>query len=150
MNRCCYFNVNYNGWYSDFIVGPNGWMAHCSRCILLMRRVQERRLWEGRAREKRAAHKQGLQRALASINQLGKEKERNLHIPPPVWERGREKGEGGDWISSQEPWHGWEREWEGDFQRRKRRSSFLNGLNRARMKEEENVGEGSVREEKEV
>lgn len=38
----------------------------------------------------------------------------------------------------------------GGFPKKKRGSSFLNGLNRARMEEEEKVGEGVVSEEKGV
>ena len=35
----------------------------------------------------------------------------------------------------------------GGFPKKKRRNSFLKGLNRARMKEEEKVGEGVVSQE---
>lgn len=46
-------------------------------------------------RGKRAAHKQGLQRALASINQLRKEREEFAYPPASVRAREGERGEGG-------------------------------------------------------
>lgn len=149
-------DVDYNRLYSDFIVGVsewanewmNEWMAQCSRRILSMQTEQECRLWE-RGEGEGAAHKQGLQRVLASINQLRKERE-EFAYPPPVWEREREKRGGWNWIGSQESWHGWEREWEGEFPKKRKRSSFLNGLNRARTKEEETVGEDVASEDKEA
>ena len=56
----------------------------------------------GESERKRAAHKQGLQRALASINQLREERE-EFAYPPGQCESERERrGREGDWICSQE------------------------------------------------
>ena len=97
-------------------------------------------------KRKRAAHKQGLQRALASINQLRKEREEFAY--PPASVRARE-GNGGRRrrrrrrrrLGEVDLWPGvltrMRRGVRGVFpKRKKRRSCFLNGLNRARMKEE--------------
>lgn len=71
--------------------------------------------WERGEQGKRAVHKQGLQRAWASINQLRKEREEFAY--PPASVRAGARG-GGYWIFSQESQHRWEREW-GGFPERK-------------------------------
>lgn len=103
----------------------------------------------GESKRKRAAHKQGLQRALASINQLRKEREEFAFPPASVRAREGERG-GGNWICSQESWHGWEREWEGDFQRKKGEAvSWMAWIEQGWRKRKQ-VGEGVVGEEREV
>lgn len=71
--------------------------------------------WERGEQGERAVHKQGLQRAWASINQLRKEREEFAY--PPASVRAGARG-GGYWIFSQESQHRWEREW-GGFPERK-------------------------------
>lgn len=75
-------------------------MAHCSRCIPLMQGETRTQVVRGESERKRAAHKQGLQRALASINQLRKEREEFAYPPASVGAREGERG-GGNWICSQ-------------------------------------------------
>lgn len=118
-------------------------------CVCATKRESERERLREREREEEKAHKQGLQSILASINQLRKERV-EFAYPPPVWEAGRERGrEGGTGAAARSPdMDG--KGWEGDFPKKRKRSGFLNGLNRTRMREEETVGEEVVREEGEV
>lgn len=71
MNTADVSDSGYSRLYCDFSVGANQWRALFGRWILSRQTEQKCRLWEGRERE-RAEHKQGLQRVLASINQLRK------------------------------------------------------------------------------
>lgn len=81
MYTCDASDVNYNGWYTEFIVGPiHEWLIAVdasSGC-----RQNKNAGCEREEREK-AADKQGLQRVLASINQLRKERE-EFAYPLPV------------------------------------------------------------------
>lgn len=65
----------------------------CRLCVYVCVYVRERET-EREDKRERAAHKQGLQSILASINQLRKERV-EFAYPPPVWEAEREKREGG-------------------------------------------------------
>lgn len=58
-----------------------------------MQRGTRTQVVRGESERKRAAHKQGLQRALASINQLRKEREEFAY--PPASVRAKDGGEGG-------------------------------------------------------
>lgn len=122
------------------------WITLHSRCISLMQKGQVYRLWRGKSKRKRAAHKQGLQRALASINQLRKEREEFAYPPSSV--RARERGEWRWGELDLRPgvltWIG--RGVRGVFPKKIRRSCFLNGFNRTRMKEEKKVKVESWRE----
>lgn len=101
MNSCNTSDVNYNGWYTEFIVGP------IHECLIAVDasswcRQNKNAGCEGGRERERAADKQGLQRVLASINQLRKERE-EFAYPLPVWEREREKGEGGTESTARSP-----------------------------------------------
>lgn len=113
-------------------------------CVSVAVCVWERESERGKERE-RAAHKQGLQSIPASINQLRKERV-EFAYPPPVWEAESEEREGGAGSAARSlDMDG--KGWEGDFPKKRKRSRFLNGLNRTRPREEETVGEEVVWEE---